>query len=151
MKNLILFLSVLITANVAFAQLKPVSQGSSVQFKIKNFGFNVNGSFTGLEGTIQFDPGDIAHTYFNVSIDANTVNTDNGMRDDHLRKDTYFDVKKYPRILFVSTKVTPSSKSGILLIFGKLTIKDQTKDISFPFTAEASGNGYLFKATFNIN
>jgi polyisoprenoid-binding protein YceI len=151
MKSLIVFLSILITGNPVPAQLKPVNQGSSVQFKIKNFGFSVTGSFTGLEGTVQFDPADIAHAYFNVSIDANTVNTDNNMRDDHLRNDTYFDVKKYPRISFVSIKVTPSSKKGVLFIFGKLTIKNQTKDISFPFTAEASKDGYLFKGTFNIN
>ena len=151
MKSLIVFLLIVITGNHAPAQLKPVNRESSVQFKIKNFGFSVTGSFTGLEGTIQFDPADIVHAYFNVSIDANTVNTDNNMRDDHLRNDTYFDVKRYPRILFVSTKVTPSSKNGVLFIFGKLTIKNQTKDISFPFTAESSGNGYLFKGSFNMN
>jgi polyisoprenoid-binding protein YceI len=151
MKNLLVFLSTVVTVHPAMAQLKPVNQGSSVQFKIKNFGFSVGGSFMGLEGTIQFDPADIAHASFNVSIDANTVNTGNNMRDDHLRNDTYFDVKKYPRILFVSTKVTPSSEKAVLFIFGKLTIKNQTKDISFPFTAEASNDGYLFKGTFNIN
>ena len=151
MKSFIAFLLIVIAGNHAPAQLKPVNQESSVQFKIKNFGFSVTGSFTGLEGTIQFDPADIAHAYFSVNIDANTVNTGNNMRDDHLRNDTYFDVKKYPRISFVSTKVTPSSKKGVLFIFGKLTIKDQVKDISFPFTAETSDNGYLFKGTFNIN
>ena len=151
MKNLIIFLLVVLIGNCATAQLKPIEGGSSVQFKIKNFGFNVDGSFSGLQGNIKFDPNDITHADFNVSIDANTVNTDNNMRDDHLRTETYFDVKKYPRISFVSTKVTPSTKNGVLFIFGKLTIKNQTKDISFPFTAETSDAGYLFKGTFTIN
>ena len=135
----------------ATAQFRPVNDGSSVQFKIKNFGFNVGGSFSGLQGSIKFDPNDISHAEFNVSIDANTVNTDNNLRDEHLRKETYFDVKKYPRIFFVSTKVAPSTKNGEYLISGKLTIKNTTKDISFPFTAETSNAGYLFKGTFTIN
>jgi polyisoprenoid-binding protein YceI len=122
-----------------------------VQFKIRNLGFNVNGSFSGLDGNIQFDPNNLTAANFDVSIDANTVNTDNNMRDNHLRNETYFDVKNYPRIHFVSTKITTSNKTGILFIFGKLTIKNQTKEISFPFTTTPINEGFLFKGTFKIN
>jgi polyisoprenoid-binding protein YceI len=131
-------------------QYKPEDQGSSVLFKIRNLGFNVSGSFSGLDGNIQFDPNNLATCNFDVSIDANTVNTDNNMRDNHLRNETYFDVKNYPRIRFVSTKITTSNKPGVLFIFGKLTIKNQTKDISFPFTATLSNEGYIFNGSFKI-
>ena len=133
------------------AQYKPVDNGSTVQFKIKNFGSNTGGSFSGLQGNIRFDINQPDEANFEISIDVNTVNTGNEMRDNHLRNDTYFDVKKYPRMLFVSTKVLRSVKTGIFFIFGKLTIKNQTKDISFPFTATPTNHGYLFKGTFNIN
>ena len=146
------FLTVLILIRtLTIAQYKPVDAGSAIQFKIKNFGISTGGSFTGLQGSIRFDINHLNGANFDVSIDANTVNTDNEMRDNHLRDDTYFDVKKYPRIRFVSTKVTPSTKAGVLFIFGKLTIKDQTKDISFPFTAAPTNEGYLFDGTFNMN
>jgi len=151
MKKIIISVLLVITGKFLFAQYKPVDQGSSIQFKIKNFGFNVSGSFTGLEGTINFDPNNLATANFDVSIDANSINTDNNARDNHLREDTYFDVKNYPRIHFVSTKVTTSNKQGTLFIFGKLTIKNQSKDISFPFTATSSDDGYLFKGGFKIN
>jgi polyisoprenoid-binding protein YceI len=133
------------------AQVKPVDAGSSVQFKIKNLGFTIDGSFTGLQGNIRFDPSHLADAVFDVSIDANTVNTDNSLRDDHLRNEDYFDVKHYPLIHFVSSKVTPSNKANALFIFGKLTIKNQTKDVSFPFTATASDHGWLFAGTFTMN
>ncbi|HSZ34139.1 MAG TPA: YceI family protein, partial [Puia sp.] len=126
-------------------------KGSSIQFTIKNFGINTGGSFRGLQGEINFDSRDLSKANFNVSIDAATINTDNETRDEHLRQDTYFDVKEYPRISFVSTKITTSNKAGVLFIFGKLTIKNQTRDISFPFTATPNGNGYVFKGTFTIN
>jgi polyisoprenoid-binding protein YceI len=151
MKNIILVSLITITGIFVLDQYKPEDQGSSVQFKIKNLGFNVNGSFSGLDGNIQFDLNNLAASNFDVSIDANTVNTDNNMRDNHLRGETYFDTKNYPRIRFASTKITTSNKTGTLFIFGKLTIKNQTKDISFPFTATPSNEGYLFKGVFKIN
>ena len=151
MKKIMLHLLIVLTGNLAIAQYKPVDNGSSIQFKIKNFGINTSGSFTGLQGNITFDINHLNDANFDVSIDANTVNTGIEMRDNHLRNETYFDVKNYPRIHFVSTKVTPSTKPGVLFIFGKLTIKNQTKDISFPFTATATNDGYLFNGVFNIN
>src|ERR1700722_3049754 len=105
MKKILLFVLIVITTNAAIAQYKPVDNGSSVQFTIKNFGINTGGSFSGLQGNIQFDINHITNASFNVSIDANSINTGTQMRDDHLREDDYFDVKNYPRISFVSTKV----------------------------------------------
>ncbi|HEY4876124.1 MAG TPA: YceI family protein [Puia sp.] len=151
MKQIIFLLLHVIIGNVVWAQYKPVDKGSSIQFTIKNFGINTGGSFGGLQGEINFDSRDLSRSNVNVSIDANSINTDNQTRDDHLRQDTYFDVKNYPRISFVSTKITTSNKAGVLFIFGKLTIKNQTREISFPFTAAPNDNGYVFKGTFTIN
>ena len=151
MKKIVSLLMITMAVNLAIAQYKPVDKGSLIQFTIKNFGIGTGGSFSGLQGDIKFDINDLAGASFNVSIDANSVNTGNEARDSHLRQGTYFDVKNYPRISFVSTKVSPSNKAGVLFVFGKLTIRNQTKDISFPFTAEPNGNGYLFKGTFNID
>jgi polyisoprenoid-binding protein YceI len=151
MKRISLFLSAIILAASVTAQYKPTDQGSAVQFKIKNIGFNVNGSFNGLQGNIQFDPAHPDQCSFDVSVDAASVNTDNSMRDDHLKKETYFDVKTYPRIRFQSTKISASNKAGAFILSGKLTIKNTTKEISFPFTATASQAGYVFKGSFRIN
>src|SRR5450432_270340 len=111
MKSVLIVSIITISGIFALDKYKPEDQGSSVQFKIRNLGFNVNGSFSGLDGNIQFDPNNLAASNFDVSVDANTINTDNNMRDNHLRKDTYFDVKNYPRIRFVSTKITTSNKA----------------------------------------
>ncbi len=151
MKKIFLLLLIAITGSFTMAQYKPVDNGSSVQFKIRNFGISTGGSFHGLQGNIRFDPAHPDNANFDVSIDAASVNTDNDMRDNHLREQSYFDVKKYPVIRLVSTKITPSANGGEFMISGKLTIKDHTKDISFPFTATPSGDGYLFKGTFTIN
>ncbi|HLK27511.1 MAG TPA: YceI family protein [Puia sp.] len=152
MKRFLSCVLILLATNFAFAQIyTPVEESSTVQFKVKNFGFNVDGSFKGLKGTIEFDPAKYSEAKFDVSIDANTIFTDNGMRDNHLREDGYFDVKNHPRISLVSTKVTGSNKAGTYFIFGTLEIKGEKKEISFPFTATPVDGGFLFKGEFKIN
>ena len=126
-------------------QYKPADDGSEIGFVIKNFGINTKGSFRGLDGTISWYPQDPGKCLFDVSIDASTVNTDNSMRDDHLKKESFFDVEKYPRIRFVSTGISGPDKKGRYTAAGKLTIKDTTKDISFPFVATALGDDVIFK------
>ncbi len=137
----------------SFSQaLKPVDDESSVKFKIKNFGFNtVTGSFKGIKGTIQFTPDNLGTSSMDVTVDAKSVNTGINLRDNHLQKQEYFDVKNYPVIRFVSSRISPSSKSGTLFMFGKLTIKNVTREISFPFTAVPQEGGYLFTGEFRIN
>jgi len=151
MKQFIGALSAVLLSTVLSAQnYKPTDQGSTIEFVIKNFGINTKGSFSGLDGHIHFDPADPAKANFDVSIDAASINTDNNMRDGHLKKDSYFDVEKYPRIRIISTAVTidNTGKGGFT---GKLTIRETTKDISFPFTAINMGEDYIFKGSFTIN
>jgi polyisoprenoid-binding protein YceI len=148
-----LFLLILLVLTVVAPgqTLAPVDSASSITFKIKNLGFNTTGRFRGITGTITFSPDDLAGSHFDVQVKANTVDTEVNMRDNHLRSDEYFDVKNYPQITFVSVKVTPSNKSGTLFVFGKLTMKGITKDISFPFTAQPIQDGYLFDGEFKVN
>ena len=79
------------------------------------------------------------------------MNTDNETRDEHLRKEGYFDAGKYPRIRLVATSVSGPDKSGHYTLIGKLTIKSTTKDISFPFLATPLGDDIIFKGDFTIN
>lgn len=151
MRRTILLLIAFTICILSKAQYHPVDAGSSIRFSIKNFGINTGGSFTGLQGNISFDRDHLDAAVFNVSIDAARINTSIDLRDDHLRGETYFDVKKYPRINFVSTKITPSTIAGEMILSGKLTIRDHTKDISFPFTVTPVNDGFLFKGSFQIS
>jgi polyisoprenoid-binding protein YceI len=149
----LLFLSILFLDRPTIQQQSyiPSDSGSSVKFKIKNLGVTITGSFTGLAGQIHFDPANLASSNFEATIEVSTINTGIDMRDEHLRKEEYFDAKNYPSIKFVSTKVTSSNRSGTFYVFGNLTIKNITKEISFPFKATPRDGGYLFSGEFKIN
>ena len=136
----------------AFGQnYTPADDGSKVRFVIKNFGINTGGTFEGLAGTITFDPANLANASFNVTVDAKTVDTDLEARDNHLRKEEYFDIEKYPKISFKSTKITTTNKEGYLYMFGVITIKNTSKEISFPFKQTSKDDGILFEGEFKLN
>jgi polyisoprenoid-binding protein YceI len=151
MRNTVILLFGLVAAgNHSSAQYTPTDQGSTIKFTINNFGFGVDGSFTGLQGSIDFDPQNLTSGKFDVSIDAGTVNTDNSLRDSHLRNDGYFDVKNYPRIRLVSTRIVPTGVAGTYQFTGQLTIKKTTLPVSFPFTVTQPGGSLDFKGSFTI-
>jgi len=131
--------------------LSPIDGSSKVHFVIKNFGIKTGGDFKGLKGTIKFLPANLAASAFDVTVDAATINTDNESRDEHLRKDEYFDVAVHKTIQFKSTKVTLSSTAGRYYMFGNLTIKGVTKPVEFGFSAKPKDGGFIFDGEFKIN
>jgi polyisoprenoid-binding protein YceI len=152
MKRIFLSFSVFALSFGLFSQsYTPVDEGSKVHFVISNFGIATGGDFTGLSGSIKFDPNDLAASEFDVSVDANSVDTDIEARDNHLRKTEYLDVKDYPKLFFKSTRITKTNKDGFLYMFGNITIKGVTKEIKFPFTATVKNGGYLFEGSFKLN
>ena len=151
LKKVFTALAILNTVIVFGQTYTPTDAGSKVRFVIKNFGISTGGTFDGLSGNITFDPTTLATASFNVSVDAKTVDTDMEARDNHLRKPEYFDVEKYPKISFKSTKVTTTNKEGYLFLYGIITIKNVSKEISFPFTQKNKDDGILFEGEFKLN
>ena len=126
-------------------------ESKEIIFRVKNFGLTVEGSLRGLEGEIRFDPQNLSANIFNVSIDANSIDTGITLRDNHLRKQEYLDVKNYPRIKFVSLYVDKGDEPDQWMLTGELTIKKTTKKISFPFSVSAKPGSSNFKGQFKIN
>ncbi|PIY13363.1 MAG: YceI family protein [Flexibacter sp. CG_4_10_14_3_um_filter_32_15] len=123
---------------------------SSITFKIKNAGIGIDGSFKGFQGTVDFNPADLERSKFDVSVDAKTIDTDNNMRDNHLREDEYFGVEKHPKISMKSTSVTKVSDSKYKATFD-LTLKGKTKSVSFPFSYNKTSTGYKLNGSFEID
>jgi len=90
---------------------------------------NVKGEFSGPVGTVTFDPKDLTTLRVEATIDTRTINTRNPDRDKDLRGDQFFDVTKYPRMMFKSRSVTVEGP-GKLKVLGDLTIKGITKPVT---------------------
>jgi polyisoprenoid-binding protein YceI len=95
-----------------------------------------------------------------------SIDTGVAPRDNHLRTADFFEVEKYPDMTFRSTKVEKKGKNW--MVTGNLTIKDITKQVTFPFeiagfakdakggvkmgvTAETSINRRDYNVTYGSN
>jgi polyisoprenoid-binding protein YceI len=123
---------------------------SAITFKTKNLGIEVDGSIGGLSATIHFNQKDMSSASFDASVDVKTINTDNSMRDDHLKSDEFFDVAHYPTISLKSIAITHKSGNKYVGQFN-LTIKNKTKTVEIPFTCTAKGANSEFIGGFKIN
>jgi len=148
MKKIYPLLICLLFACYSFAQVKPQTVSkSSVVFHIKNLGLTVSGTIAGFKGDIKFDPANLAGSSITATVDVNTLDTDNGTRNDHLKSDSYFDAAKYPTITMKSTAIKHKSGNNYSGTFS-LTVKDVTKSIEIPFTYTETGNTAVFKGNF---
>lgn len=134
----------------AFSQVKPQTvTKSSVTFHIKNLGITVDGTLGGFKGNINFDPANLTTSTIEASVETNTIDTDNGTRNDHLKSDSYFDVAKYPTINIKSVSFKHKSGNNYSGTFN-LTIKNFTKTVEVPFTCIETGNTVAYKGNFQV-
>ncbi|MGN6645609.1 MAG: YceI family protein [Cytophaga sp.] len=101
---------------------------SEIQFKVKHLVITtVTGSFTEFSGTVE--AGDTFENA-NISFEANTasISTNSEQRDGHLKSGDFFDVEKFPKLSFKSTKF--SKKGDGFELTGNLTIKDVTNTVT---------------------
>ncbi len=101
---------------------------SGTNFQIKHLAVStVRGSIGGVKGTVVLDEKDITKSTVNATIDTTTVNTGTGKRDAHLKSPDFFDVAKFPTMVFKSTAITGTS--GNLKLVGDLTLAGVTKSV----------------------
>jgi polyisoprenoid-binding protein YceI len=160
---------------VPLIMLSAITFSQSLDWKISNNysvkfdGGDPSGEFTGLKGTIKFDANNLAASKFDCSIDVESINTGNGMKNTHAKSDKWLDAAKYPVIQFTSKSIkkTPTGFEAD----GTLNFHGVQKDITLPFTfvnnvfagvievnrmdynvnkAEPQHGSTIFKVTLNV-
>ena len=105
---------------------------SSVSFKARHLDISwIHGRFNEMEGKISLDRDDPAKSSFELSIKADSVDTGNKARDEHLRQRVDFDTKQFPTIDFKSTGV--KAVKGGYEVTGDFTMHGKTKKITLDF------------------
>ena len=107
---------------------------SNVKFTVTHMVVSdVDGSFKLFDGSMEHTKPDYSDAKINFTVDVNSVNTDNEMRDKHLKADDFFNAESFPTIKFTSTSMTPVGGNKYKLA-GNLTIRDVTKPVVFETT-----------------
>ena len=110
---------------------------SEVGFSVRHMMVSkVRGKFEKVEGTFVTGPTPLESSV-NATIDAASITTSQGDRDNHVRSEDFLHVEKHPHITFQSTGVRQDG--GDYLLEGNLTIRDVTRPVTL--TLEINGFG----------
>ncbi len=168
MKNILLLLVGLATAAQAEPQsfdFKDPKGVNNVVFKLDAPLEAINGSATGISGTVTFDPASPGAIKGKLTVEAKSLHVGNPVMLEHLQGAQWLDVVKFPTITFetesvanvkTTDHVTTADLTGTLTIKGvskkittpvKLTyLKDKLKD-RFP---KLQGDLLVIRATFVV-
>lgn len=103
---------------------------SFVEFAVQHIVVGqVWGRFNSISGKVQIADDPMQST-FEGSVDAVSVDTHSSARDDDIRSVRFFDVEKYPRMTFFSTRIK-FEPGGHLRVEGNLSIRNLTREIAW--------------------
>lgn len=102
---------------------------SSINFAVDHMVISeTTGKFDRFEVAVKADRPDFVDAKFNATVHANSINTFDAKRDEHLKAPDFFDVQKYPTITLEGKKFE-RQKNGQYKVYGKLTLHGVTKDV----------------------
>jgi polyisoprenoid-binding protein YceI len=112
---------------------------SSVQFAVKA-SVPIAGKFDKWDATLTYPNTDATSGVLDIKIQAASVNTGSGMKDDKLRSKDFFDVKQDPTITFHSTKLTQTGPDTFDVL-GTFTIRGVSRPETLNLNLSGKGTG----------
>jgi polyisoprenoid-binding protein YceI len=138
----------LFISHLSFAQnWQPTT--SSVTFKTKMLGVNVDGTLKGMKTNLKFENNE--PVALSATIDSKTINTTNSLRDKHLKeKEEFFQPELFPVVSMSSVSIQKTADNKYTGVF-KITIKNHSKNLKIPFTFNEDADKGVLKTDFMLN
>src|SRR5438045_5478050 len=124
---------------------------SKVDFVAAKVTRSHNGSFKRSSGAIDLTNNKPEDSRVSIDIEANSIETDEPDLTKHLQTPDFFDVAKFPKATFVSTKIEPTTSGGTHNITGNFELHGIKKAITFPATIQITPDNVTVNAEFAIN
>ncbi|HTZ48256.1 MAG TPA: YceI family protein [Verrucomicrobiae bacterium] len=142
---------VVLVAFVALAQLHagkpaeevPVFKITPVESRVKfhvDASTTIEGSFSKWDAALTFTSPDVTTGVLDVKIQADSVDTGSGVKNNKLKGGDFFDVKNNPYITFHSSKVVQTGADSFDLP-GTFTIRGVSKPETLKLTISGKGTG----------
>lgn len=130
------------TAPLALADTFSVdAMHSSVVFRVKHQ--NVAyfyGRFNKVSGSFNIDATDLSKSTLEVSVDADSVDTNNAGREKHIKSGDFFSAKEFPAITFKSSGFKKTGEKTYD-VTGDLEFRGVKKTITVPVELTGTGQG----------
>lgn len=126
-----LFAASTLAAGVAHASEWTIDPShTTAQFSVRHLMVtDVKGTFSKVSGTIDLNEKDPTKSVVDVVIDANSIDTRDAKRDEHLKSADFFDAANHPKITFKSTQIKKVGKDKYK-VTGDLTMRGVTKPVT---------------------
>jgi polyisoprenoid-binding protein YceI len=112
-------------------------ENSKVDFVAAKVTKSHNGAFKQFSGSIDLVNNSAEQSIVTINIDTASVTTDDDSLTAHLKTADFFDVAKYPKATFVSTKIEPNTANGATRSL--LTAKSEVPKPAFGKPATTTG------------
>ncbi len=119
---------------------------SEIGFKVKHLVIStVKGTFGNFDAEIHSEGEEFETSTISFTAHADSITTNNSMRDDHLKNADFFNVAEFPTVTFTSTGITKNT-DGTYAVNGDFTMHGVTK----PLTLATTYNGSIVDAYGNM-
>lgn len=108
------------------------------------------GQFLEFDGTVKVPGEDLTKATIEVTLQTDSLTTDNTILTDVLKNESFFDVAQYPTASFKSTAIEAMEAPGEYKITGDFTIHGVTQNLSFDATMDLDGDTVTGAAEFLI-
>lgn len=141
------------TIDVKGTAYKINGENSKVEFTGSKVTGKHDGGFKTFAGTIDLVNKKPEESKVAVDIELNSVFTDADGLTQHLQTGDFFEIEKYPKATFVSTKIVPDAEKGAgnYTMTGDFTLRGQTKSITFPAKITVGDVDVTVESEFSIN
>jgi polyisoprenoid-binding protein YceI len=126
-------------------------ENSKVEFVASKVTRSHNGSFKQFAGQIDLNAAAVPNSRVTIDIETSSVVADDDQLTGHLKTPDFFDVAKFPKATFVSTKIEPGSAADSYNVTGNFDLHGVKKSISFPATIKLTPDKATVDAEFSIN
>jgi polyisoprenoid-binding protein YceI len=122
---------------------------SEVSFKATSRLMNADGRFHHVRGEVLVEPTDITTARVAVTLEAASIDTGIGLRDSHLRSADFFDVERFPDIIFESIRVEGSARRAT--VTGRLTMRGVSQEVAVPVDVTLSETALVATGEIVVN
>jgi polyisoprenoid-binding protein YceI len=119
--------------------VKVTKEDSSIRFAVKA-SVSIEGTFDKWDATLTFTSTDPTTGVLDVKIQATSVNTGSGFKNDKLKSSDFFNADHDPYITFKSTKIVPTGPNTFE-VDGDFTIRGVTRAEKLTLTESGGGTG----------
>lgn len=126
------------------------TEKSSIRFVAKQMGVPVEGRFSRFNARVRFDPAKPDQSTAQIDVDLAGIDAGSAEANEEVKGKDWFNIKEIPVASFSATQLK-SLGNNRFEASGKMNIKGQIRELTFPLTAKREGADMALEGSLPIH